>query len=440
MAEFIEAISGPTMRDEVGRLPTPEAPAPPLDEQWRLDRAAQKFVLGALHVELRFEAPWAWVSPQVDGRAGPFVLDNLQRELNEATAGLATVQRLPGLEAAAARAAARKARRDELEAERQRLLGADGSPDDLAERLEGLDRELAGLVSAEPLAARLAKELDSARARALRDVSMVNERLNQQAVGDLLALRAAAGRALAQLPGLEGALLSLVTASRLSEAASACRLGDVQAALAAARRAAPETPPDGPGDPDAGGGPGPGPDAPDAPPPTPGAATAAPGKTFDDYLSEAFAKAKAKLAAEEDAPPPPPTVINRVFPAAADRDGAVTPAPADDSEVVPQLPDDLDDAALVAGPGGPDAPAPSPLATFILERCECGDDREVEVGQLLESFNSWAFANGAPPFVGPQELGKALRLVVAGVEVVRHQVGDERPRFFRGVGLRPVGP
>jgi hypothetical protein len=462
--ESIELLTGAAMADEVGRLPPLESPAAPTGATWELGQARQRFLLGTLALDLRLEIPWATAMPELDGRARPFCTSALQRELNAATAALPSVRRLPHLEAASARAAAREARRAELAAERDRLLGEEAVPDDLADRLAAIDAELAPLASAAQVSRRLAEELDRGRARALRDASMIAQALNEKATGDLLNLREGFGRALMQLPGLQEALYHLVAAMRLCESASHTRLGDVQAALASARLTAPQTPQDGPSD---AGGPGPGPEPAQPPGPptlTPGATPAAPAgapeANFDAYLTAAFEAAKKKAALEDAPPPPPATPTNRLAgisalhpnghvepfaagdeldaPQVAEGQGAdeidAEAPPAGDLPDAPQVPDD----APVAGPDGPDAPAPSPLAQFLAERAEVGPGREVEVAVLLNAFNEFASANDLPPFVTAQELGKALRGVpgLVDVVVVRHQVGDERPRFFKGVGLK----
>jgi hypothetical protein len=458
--EAIELLGGAAMRDEPGRLPPLEAPAAPTGATWELGQARQRFAMGELQLDVKFVVNWLAVLPEVDGRAGPFVGNALQRQLNEAAAALPSVRRLPGLEAAVERAAARDLRRQDLEARRASLLGAQDLPDDLGDRLAAIDTELAGLASTGEVCRRLTEQLDAARLRANRDASMVSERLNREALDHLLGLRDAAALALTRLPGVGGALLDLVTAIRLCESASASRLGNVQAALAAARAAAPQGPQDGPqgGQGDAGGsGPGPEPTPPpDAPQPTPEATAGPPEKTFSDYLTQAFEVAKQKAALEDAPPPPTATPTNRIsgWPLP---NGYVEPAPADDEADAPQLAEgeaadeidaegpsagDLPDAPHLPDGAGPESSPAAPLAVFVTDRCTLGEANEVEVNTLLQAFNSWAAARGEAGIVGEQaqqKFGKLVRSVVPGVVVVRHQVGDLRPRYFRGIALRPGG-
>jgi hypothetical protein len=114
MAEVSEGVAGAAMWDEVGKSPALATPEAPPDAGWRLDRAGQRFALGALLVELRLEAAWSWVSPQVDGRAPAFALNALQQELDEAARQSPAVRRAASLEKALEAAASKVARRDEL--------------------------------------------------------------------------------------------------------------------------------------------------------------------------------------------------------------------------------------------------------------------------------------------------------------------------------------
>jgi hypothetical protein len=447
MPEAIELLTGAAMRSEPGRTPPLEAPAAPTGATWELGQARQRFMLGTLVLDLRLETPWATAMPQIDDRAGPFCTSALQRELNAATAGLPSVRRLPHLEAASARAAAREARRAELAAERDRLLGEGAVPDDLADRLGAIDAELAPLASAAQVSRRLAEELDRGRARALRDASMIAQALNEKATGDLLNLRDGLGMALMQLPGLQEALYHLTSAIRLCEAASHTRLGDVGVALAAARQAAaaPGRPPDSPqGDAGGGGGPDVGPAPPDGPQATP----AAPDVGYEEYLERAFQKhfeeAKKKAAVEDAPPPPPATPTNRISSVVPNPNGHVEPFPADDEAADETDADeiDADDAAASAeGDEGDPAEAEGHVDEFIRDQCTIGPTQTVLVQDLLAAFCRWCESRRLPSPASIQVFGRDLRRAVGRVSGLRLREGRRntpqgRLRLYVGLALR----
>jgi putative DNA primase/helicase len=78
----------------------------------------------------------------------------------------------------------------------------------------------------------------------------------------------------------------------------------------------------------------------------------------------------------------------------------------------------------------------SPVAAFIRDRCAIGPGRSVTIDQLYGAYQGWAEANGYKP-LSKQVFGRDLRASQPAIKVTQPGSGDNRPRWYEGIGLRP---
>jgi len=78
----------------------------------------------------------------------------------------------------------------------------------------------------------------------------------------------------------------------------------------------------------------------------------------------------------------------------------------------------------------------SPVRAFIRDRCECAPYRMVEIGALFGAWCDWCEEQGRDHPGNAAVFGKALRAAYPAVRVSQPRDGDERHRFYEGIGLR----
>ncbi|HVA85014.1 MAG TPA: phage/plasmid primase, P4 family, partial [Candidatus Saccharimonadales bacterium] len=79
----------------------------------------------------------------------------------------------------------------------------------------------------------------------------------------------------------------------------------------------------------------------------------------------------------------------------------------------------------------------SPTSAFVRERCVAGPMNEVPCDTLYAEWKAWAEDNGHRPG-SVQTFGRDLRAVLPGLRTKRPRDGDDRQRWFEGVGLTPT--
>ena len=77
----------------------------------------------------------------------------------------------------------------------------------------------------------------------------------------------------------------------------------------------------------------------------------------------------------------------------------------------------------------------SPVAAFVRDRCEIGPDKEIAVDDLYAIWRDWAEANGHVRS-NKQVFGRDLRAAMPTIKVTQPGRGDNRPRWYAGIGLR----
>ena len=77
----------------------------------------------------------------------------------------------------------------------------------------------------------------------------------------------------------------------------------------------------------------------------------------------------------------------------------------------------------------------SPVSAFVRERCAVGPGFEVAVDQLYAEWRAWADENGHRAG-SVQTFARDLRAVLPSLRMKRTRDGDDRRRWYEGVGLR----
>jgi putative DNA primase/helicase len=77
----------------------------------------------------------------------------------------------------------------------------------------------------------------------------------------------------------------------------------------------------------------------------------------------------------------------------------------------------------------------SPIGAFVRECCLVGPAFEVPVRQLYEAWKDWCARNGHYHTGTLQTFGRDLRAVIPGLKVAQHRAGEQRQRWFAGLGL-----
>jgi putative DNA primase/helicase len=78
----------------------------------------------------------------------------------------------------------------------------------------------------------------------------------------------------------------------------------------------------------------------------------------------------------------------------------------------------------------------SPVGVFLRERCVVGAGYTVEINRLFEAWCEWCRAQGREHPGTAQSLGRDLRAVLPGLKTTQPRDGEERLRFYQGIGLR----
>ena len=77
----------------------------------------------------------------------------------------------------------------------------------------------------------------------------------------------------------------------------------------------------------------------------------------------------------------------------------------------------------------------SPVKAFIRDQCEIGPAHRISVDDFYAAWKAWADANGHGRKT-KQTLGRDLRAALPQVRIAQPGAGDNRARFYEGVGLR----
>jgi putative DNA primase/helicase len=80
----------------------------------------------------------------------------------------------------------------------------------------------------------------------------------------------------------------------------------------------------------------------------------------------------------------------------------------------------------------------SPIGAFIRERCELAPGRCVECGRLFEAWSEWCKTHGRDHPGTVQTFARDLRAAMPALKTVNLRTGDDRTRFYQGVGLQLV--
>ena len=78
----------------------------------------------------------------------------------------------------------------------------------------------------------------------------------------------------------------------------------------------------------------------------------------------------------------------------------------------------------------------SPVAAFVRERCQVGNDRSIDITELYRQWKVWCEGSGRSHPGNLQGFGRDLRAVVPAIRTTRPRIGDERIRKYEGIGLK----
>ena len=79
----------------------------------------------------------------------------------------------------------------------------------------------------------------------------------------------------------------------------------------------------------------------------------------------------------------------------------------------------------------------SPVAAFIRDRCEMGPDKQASFDSIYAAWREWADLNGQVR-TSKQVFGRDLRAARPSIKVTQPGSGDNRDRWYVGIGLIPV--
>jgi putative DNA primase/helicase len=77
----------------------------------------------------------------------------------------------------------------------------------------------------------------------------------------------------------------------------------------------------------------------------------------------------------------------------------------------------------------------SPVAAFVRDRCERGNEHEIPVKVLFKAWQSWCEDNGRNHSGTIQTFGRDLHAVIPSLRRVRPRDGDNREYHYQGVTL-----
>ena len=78
----------------------------------------------------------------------------------------------------------------------------------------------------------------------------------------------------------------------------------------------------------------------------------------------------------------------------------------------------------------------SPIGAFLRERCVIGAGCTVEINRMFEAWCEWCKAQGREHPGTAQSFGRDLRAAMPGLKVTQPRDGEERSRFYQGIGLK----
>ena len=78
----------------------------------------------------------------------------------------------------------------------------------------------------------------------------------------------------------------------------------------------------------------------------------------------------------------------------------------------------------------------SPIGAFLRERCVIGAGCNVEINRMFETWCAWCKAQGREHPGTAQSFGRDLRAAMPGLKVTQPRDGEERSRFYQGIGLK----
>jgi putative DNA primase/helicase len=80
----------------------------------------------------------------------------------------------------------------------------------------------------------------------------------------------------------------------------------------------------------------------------------------------------------------------------------------------------------------------SPIGAFIRDRCRVGPERSVEINRMFEAWCEWCKTQGRDHPGTIQSFGRELRAALPTLKTSQPRSGDDRMRFYQGIGLEPV--
>jgi len=78
----------------------------------------------------------------------------------------------------------------------------------------------------------------------------------------------------------------------------------------------------------------------------------------------------------------------------------------------------------------------SPVGVFLRERCAIDAVYTVEINRLFEAWCEWCRVQGREHPGTAQSLGRDLRAAMPGLKTTQPREGEERSRFYQGIGLK----
>jgi putative DNA primase/helicase len=81
----------------------------------------------------------------------------------------------------------------------------------------------------------------------------------------------------------------------------------------------------------------------------------------------------------------------------------------------------------------------SPMGAFVRDRCIVDAPRRVGCDLLFEEWKAWCLAQGRDHPGTKQTFGRDLRAAVPTIRVTQPRNGEDRHRYYEGIGLKPIG-